>query len=50
MAASTERNILKECREFFGMPAGDFVREWKLLSQKDKDDIKKGIEDGTLTY
>ena len=27
-----------------------FTAEWKELSEKDKDDIKKGIGDGTLDY
>ena len=45
-----ERNLLKELRDFFGMSAAEFVRDWKLLPQKDKDQLKKGIEDGTLTY
>lgn len=27
-----------------------FADDWKLLSDKDKEDLKKGIGDGTLTY
>ena len=45
-----ERNLLKEMREFFGMDAGSFTREYKQLSPKDKAELKKGIEDGTLNY
>jgi hypothetical protein len=44
------RNLLKELREFFAMSAGDFAREYKKLGDQDKKDLKKGIEDGTLTY
>jgi hypothetical protein len=54
---------LKQVMAFFGMDAKDMTKEWKtvpanatpeqrrtMLTEKDKDDIKKGIEDGTLTY
>lgn len=45
-----ERNLLKEIRDYFGMKAADMIREWKELSEKDKEEIRTGIENGTLTY
>lgn len=45
-----ERNLLKEIRDTLGMTAKDMIREWKDLPEKDKNDIRKGVEDGTLTY
>lgn len=45
-----ERNLLKEIRDFFGMKASDMIREWKELSETDKEQIRTGIENGTLTY
>lgn len=41
---------VKKIMVFFGMTAGNFMKEWKLLSDQDKADLKQGIEDGTLTY
>jgi hypothetical protein len=43
-------NGLKVVMAFFGMNAKDMMREWKALTQKDKDDIRNGIENGSLTY
>ena len=54
---------LKEIMAFFGMDAKQMTKEWKtlpanataaqkrtMLTDEDKKQIKKGIEDGTLTY
>ena len=41
---------VKELKEFFGMDAATFMREWKELSDEDKADLKKGVGDGTFTY
>jgi hypothetical protein len=41
---------LKVVREFFGMSLAEMKAEWVPLSQEDKDDILKGLTDGTLTY
>jgi len=43
---------------YFDMKAGEFSREWKLLSDKDKDQLKAGVGEldgngvpqGSLTY
>jgi len=41
---------VKKVMEFFGMAAGEFMKEWKPLSEKDKNDLREGIYNGTLTY
>lgn len=41
---------LKMVREFFGMTLAEMKSEWVPLSEKDKEDIFQGINDGTLTY
>lgn len=54
---------LKQVMAFFGMDAKEMTKEWKtvpvnatpkqrrtMLTEEDKEQIKKGIEDGTLTY
>ena len=46
---ATEATV-KEIMAFFGMTPKDMIREWKPLSDKDKDELRKGISDGTLTY
>lgn len=35
---------------FFGMKVGEFRKEWAELSDKDKAELKSGIENGSLTY
>lgn len=50
MAAAT----IKAVADFFGRKPGqtlkDWSEEWKQLSETDKEQIKNGIGDGTLTY
>jgi hypothetical protein len=50
MAAAT----IKAVADFFGRKPGqtlkDWSEEWKLLSETDKEQIKEGIGNGTLTY
>lgn len=29
---------------------GEFGKEWRTLPDKDKEDLKRGIEDGSMTY
>lgn len=41
---------LKDIRDFFDIPLSQFSKEWKALPQRDRDQIKQGLEDGTLTY
>lgn len=37
--------------KFFGFPsAAAFAKEWRELTEKDKEDLKKGLKDGSLTY
>lgn len=38
-------------RKFFGYTSATaFAHDWKLLSDRDKDQIRRGIGDGSLTY
>jgi hypothetical protein len=50
MAAAT----MKTVKDFFGMLPGqtlkDFTAEWSALTDADKEQIKSGLGDGTLTY
>jgi hypothetical protein len=52
MAAAT----IKAVRDFFNegstQPLGvrEFTDQWKLMSDTDKEQIKEGIGNGTLTY
>ena len=51
--SDTQPATLKDVRDYFkqeGENLTDFGKEWKELSDKDKDDLKKGIGDGTFTY
>lgn len=41
---------VKGIMEFFGMKASDFMKDWKKMTPKDKEDIKKGLTDGTYNY
>lgn len=41
---------LKKVREFFGMTLPEMKKEWVPLPAKDKDEILKGLADGSLTY
>jgi len=42
---------LKDLKEFFGYTKlTDFSRDWKQLSETDREQIRKGVEDGTFNY
>jgi len=41
---------VKDIRDFFEMKTGEFMAQWKKLSDKDKAELKQGIQDKTLTY
>lgn len=36
--------------KFFRMKPQEFRKDWAELSPQDKEDLKSGIENGTLTY
>ena len=41
---------LLDTKKFFEMTMADFNRDWKLLDQKSRDEIRLGIGNGTFTY
>lgn len=41
----------KKIMAFFGYNrAADFMRDWRMLTDEDKEQIRTGITNGTLTY
>ena len=46
----SEAATLKQVMEFFAIPTGQFGKEWKVLSDSEKAQIKAGLGDGSLTY
>ena len=40
----------KDVKNFFGMSLQEMKDEWLTLPQKDREDILKGLGDGTLNY
>lgn len=36
--------------QFFELKPGEFRKEWYELSEEDKEQLKRGIGDGSLTY
>lgn len=42
---------LGKIREYFGYESlAKFGADWRALAEKDKEDIRKGISDGSLNY
>ena len=39
-----------QVKEFFGMPTREFSTAWKALTDQDKEQLKAGIGNGSLTY
>lgn len=38
-------------RDYFGYKSTQaFSKDWSALSQQDKDDLKRGIQSGAMTY
>jgi len=47
----SDKPITKQIQEFFGIETvGEFAREWRQLTEKDKKDLREGIANGTLNY
>lgn len=44
------QGTLKDVRDYFGMTSTDFAKEWRQLTDADKEQIKAGIWNGTETY
>jgi hypothetical protein len=50
-AEATKTLGVKDLKEFFGYTKlADFSRDWKLLSEESKEQIRTGISDGTFNY
>ena len=45
-----QESILVRLRKFFEMTPTEFVAEYKRLTDQDRVDLKKGVEDGTYNY
>lgn len=42
---------IKDIMQFFGYSgSAEFSKDWKQLTDEDKEQIKQGIEDGSLKY
>lgn len=41
---------LVEVMKFFGIPIATFRKEWALLEDAEKDQLRKGIGDGSYAY
>lgn len=42
---------VKDLKDFFGYAKlADFSKDWKLLADEDRDQLRAGIADGTMTY
>lgn len=41
---------VKDIKAFFGMTLVEMKNEWVKMPEKDKEDIKRGLADGSLTY
>jgi hypothetical protein len=42
---------MNEVRQFFGYEnAAQFRKDWVALTPEDKEQLKKGIQDGSLNY
>ena len=42
---------VKAVMAFFGYPsASAFMKDWKALSETDKEQIREGLDNGSLTY
>jgi hypothetical protein len=50
LETALKKVTLNEIREFFEMNLSEFRAEWMPLGDDDKDDIKMGMENGSMTY
>jgi len=41
---------IKQVTDFFGMKLAEFRDEWQQLSDDERQQIRQGIGDGSLTY
>lgn len=46
----SENATLKEVMAYFSMSPSEFTPEWRKLTSQDKEDLRKGIGDSSLSY
>lgn len=46
MAAAT----MKQIKDYFGLSSKEMADAWRMMTDKDKADLKNGLGDGSLTY
>ena len=44
------QGTLKEVRDALGMDSAGFAREWKRLTETDRQQLKDAVWSGTMTY
>lgn len=50
MGPEKKSTPMSEVMRYFGMKVGEFRDEWAKLTEKDRDELKRGVTDGSLTY
>ncbi len=45
-----QESVVIRLRKFFDIPSTTFIKEYKELTMQDREDLKKGIDDGTYNY
>jgi len=51
MSKKNGKGTIKELMDFFGYKSSvEFMRDWKGLTHDDKEQLKQGMADGSMTY
>jgi hypothetical protein len=50
MTSTTSKPVATQLKEFFGLSAADFMKQWKELTDQDKNDLRQGVENGSWSY
>jgi hypothetical protein len=50
MTSTTSKPVASQLKEYFEMSAADFMKQWKELTDQDKNDLRQGVENGTWSY
>lgn len=48
--AEEKKATIKDVRDYFAIESKRFALEWRNLTAQDKEDLKAGLSDGTLSY